>query len=96
MLTENLDRKSLERRITGLVGAMLNGLGWALPDMVQDLEVPEALASKLALNLDLLPAVEVVGRRPVPKELAVRVRDRGLEPGLGDCLGLDHVGRVRG
>jgi hypothetical protein len=54
---------------------------------VQDLKITKALARELAPDLDALPALEAVCRRPVAEEFAVRVGDGGLE------LGLDHVER---
>lgn len=85
-LTKKLGRQPLDRSIAGSVGAALRCRPWrTAEDLVQDLEVPKALAGELALDLDALPALEAVCRGPVPEKSAVGLGDGRLE------LCLDHV-----
>lgn len=92
MLTEDLSRKLLNGSIACSAHTRLGCLLGRAPYLVEDGEISKALARKLALDLDSLPALEAVGRSPVSLELAMRESNRGPEAsGRSDGLGLDHL-----
>lgn len=85
LLTENLNRQLLDGSLAGSVGATLDGSWRVGENLTQDLKISKALTSELSLDLDTLPALEAVCRRPVTEEFAVGVGNGRLE------LGLNHV-----
>lgn len=89
--TQNFDRKPLDGSLTRPDGDISGSLWRTAPDVIQDGQVSEAPASKLALNLDSLPSLEAVGGGNIAAKPAVGLGHWGTELGLDHVEGVDLV-----